>query len=455
MKPTEQPLITIYIPSHNYGRFLIEAIESVLRQSMDSWELLLLNENSSDNSREIMDLYAGNEKVYIYDTQGAGLPSAANFALGKARGKYIIRLDADDIFDDNILLVLSNFLERNREVSLVFPDYFLMDEHGVIYAQERRQPFYYQNHMLDIPPHGACTMIVVEVLKEVGGYRTDLSAQDGFDLWNKIKKNYKSANVNIPLFYYRQHGKNLTGDKRVILNARRVIKKDFSADKIQKNTPIIAIIPCRENYDFVSNLWGQKINNSSLLDIAVERCIASDLFDHIVVTSDNSEVEFFLEKYNDPRVIFKQRLSDTTIRSRPVAHTINDIVSELDYEHNGITVLSILQAPFVTTRTIEEVVYSLILNDADSSILVKEMDSILFERTSHGLSQVNHKGFLISDFDILYQDLGSCIASTNKNIQKGRMVGSSVVGTISPENETHYINNAQDLKISNYLMDKA
>jgi hypothetical protein len=83
------------------------------------------------------------------------------------------------------------------------------------------------------------------------------------------------------------------------------------------------------------------------------------------------------------------------------------------------------------------------------------MSSVLFERTSHGLSQINRKGFLLSDFDILYQDLGSCIASTNQNIAKGRMVGSSVVSTVSPENETHYINNAQDLKVSKYLMEKA
>jgi CMP-N-acetylneuraminic acid synthetase len=402
-----------------------------------------------------MDLYGGNQKIKIFDTNGIGLPSVANFALDKAKGKYIIRLDADDVFDENILLVLSNYLERDPSISLVFPDYFLMDEHGSIYAQERRQPFYYQNHMLDIPPHGACTMVVTKVLQEVGGYRTDLGAQDGFDLWNKIKKNYRSANINIPLFYYRQHGKNLTGDKKIILNAKREIKKDFSIEKIQKHRPIIAIIPCRENYDFTPNLWKQKISEKSLLDIAIERCIASELFDHIVITSDNAEVESYLAKFNDPRIIFKQRLSDTTIRSRPVAHTIGDIISKLDPDYHGITALSILQAPFITTRTMEEVIYSLVLNEADSSILVREMSSVLFERTSHGLSQINRKGFLLSDFDILYQDLGSCIASTNQNIAKGRMVGSSVVSTVSPENETHYINNAQDLKVSKYLMEKA
>ena len=455
MKAVKHPLVTIYIPSHNYGRFLTEAIESVLRQSIDSWELLLLNENSSDNSREIMDLYGGNQKIKIFDTNGIGLPSVANFALDKAKGKYIIRLDADDVFDENILLVLSNYLERDPSISLVFPDYFLMDEHGSIYAQERRQPFYYQNHMLDIPPHGACTMVVTKVLQEVGGYRTDLGAQDGFDLWNKIKKNYKSANVNIPLFYYRQHGKNLTGDKEIILNAKREIKKYFSIEKIQKHRPIIAIIPCRENYDFTPNLWKQEIKEKSLLDIAIERCIDSELFDHIVVTSDNIETEAYISKFNDSRIVFKQRLSDTTIRSRPIAHTIGDIISELDPDYHGITALSILQAPFITTRTMEEVIYSLVLNEADSSILVREMSSVLFERTSHGLSQINRKGFLLSDFDILYQDLGSCIASTNQNIAKGRMVGSSVVSTVSPENETHYINNAQDLKVSKYLMEKA
>ena len=57
------------------------------------------------------------------------MPKVSNLALNKAKGKYIIRLDGDDFFEENILLVLSNYLDRMTECALVFPDYYLIDEY--------------------------------------------------------------------------------------------------------------------------------------------------------------------------------------------------------------------------------------------------------------------------------------------------------------------------------------
>ena len=118
------PLVSVYIPSYNYGKFLSQAIESVLKQTFDSWELILIDEGSSDNSLEVMNLYKGDPKVRLYETDHIGLPGVANFAINNSNGKYIIRLDADDVFDDNALLVMSNYLEKNADTALVFPDFW-------------------------------------------------------------------------------------------------------------------------------------------------------------------------------------------------------------------------------------------------------------------------------------------------------------------------------------------
>ena len=117
--------VTVYITSHNYGKYLQDAIESVLRQTIDCWELLLFNDDSTDNTQSIIDLYKGDERIRIFNTDGIGLSRVANLALEYSGGEYIIRLDADDVFDENILLVLSNCLDRDSDVALVFPDYFL------------------------------------------------------------------------------------------------------------------------------------------------------------------------------------------------------------------------------------------------------------------------------------------------------------------------------------------
>jgi len=220
------PRISVYLPSHNYGRFLGEAIESVLRQTVDDWELIVIDDGSTDETPGVMDLYRGHPRISLHRKEGIGLTAVCNFALEQATGKYVVRLDGDDVFDDNILLVLGNMLDRDPKLALVFPDYYLVDQFGDVFGQERRKRIDSRSHNIDMPPNGACTLVRADVLNEVGGYREDLGAQDGFDLWTKVVSRYKCANVNLPLFYYRKHGENLTTNTQRIINARRQIKKD-------------------------------------------------------------------------------------------------------------------------------------------------------------------------------------------------------------------------------------
>ncbi len=281
---------TVYIVSHNYGKYLETAIESVLRQTIDDWELIIIDDNSSDNTSAIMNLYKGDRRIRLFSTPGIGLPAVCNVALEKSQGKYFIRLDGDDIFEENILLVLNNYLDRNPECSMVFPDYYLIDEFGGIFAHEKREKIYENNHVLDMPANGACSLIRTNVLNDIGGYREDLRAQDGYDLWNKLNGKYKIANVNVPLFYYRRHKNNLTNKSHQILSARRQIKLENVINKLYHYKPITAVIPCRQNYDFCPNMWKREIKGKSLLQLSIEKCISSEIFDHVIVASDNPEV---------------------------------------------------------------------------------------------------------------------------------------------------------------------
>jgi glycosyltransferase involved in cell wall biosynthesis len=240
---TGAPRISVYVPSHNYGRFLADAIESVLRQSVDDWELIVVDDGSTDETPDVVNLYRGHPKISVHRTEGIGLPAVCNYALARAKGKYVIRLDGDDVFDENILLVLGNMLDRDPQLALAFPDYFLVDHFGEVFAQERRERLYSTNHMLDLPPNGACTLVRADVLKEVGGYREDLGAQDGFDLWTKVTNKYKSANINLPLFYYRRHGTNLTTNTQRILSARQRINRTRRRKNWRRCAPSSASFP--------------------------------------------------------------------------------------------------------------------------------------------------------------------------------------------------------------------
>jgi CMP-N-acetylneuraminic acid synthetase len=448
---SDVPRISVYVPSHNYGRYLADAIESVLRQSVEDWELIIVDDGSTDETPEVMNLYRGHPKISVHRTEGIGLPAVCNYALARARGKYVIRLDGDDVFDPNILLVLGNMLDHDPQLALVFPDYYLVDQFGEVFAQERRELIYSDNHMLDLPPNGACTLVRADVLKEVGGYREDLGAQDGFDLWTKVIDKYKSANTNLPLFYYRRHGSNLTSSTQRILSARQRIKQDAAEERLAAMHPVIGVIPCRRNFDFTPDVWKQEIAGKSLLQRDIQVCLSSDLFDHVVVTCDNLEAEETVRQFSDKRLRFMLRDSASTIRSASIVPILEKICRELDPGLGGITIQRFIQSPFVAIETLREAASTLAMNDADSSHGVEEIQQTVFRRTRNGLEPINRAGSFRSDFDLLYRDVRSCVATRNSVLSTGSLSGKSVVSFVVSAAECFFIDSEQKLRLAKLM----
>jgi len=447
----KSPKISVYIASHNYGRFLEEAIESVLRQHFEDWELLLIDDGSSDETQQVIQLYANDHRVRVFQTSKIGLPAVANLVLRECRGEYLIRLDGDDVFDENILFVLLSYIERYSDLALVFPDYYLIDEEGGIFSHERRQKMFDSSHLTDMPPNGACTLIRKSVLESIGGYREDLGAQDGFDVWAKIRHTHRTMNVNLPLFYYRRHGKNLTNRSHRILAARRQIKKDAITKKLDVFRPILAVIPCRRNYDFHPDLWSIELNGKNLLKRKLEMCLSSTLFDKVIVASDTEDVLPTIKSFLDTRVEFFKRDTSETLRSKNIAGTLARIAEHYDPKSLGVTALCYLPSPFVSLGSLEEAVHTLVFNDADSSMGVEEIKDPVFCRTSFGLRAVNPARGLRSDHDYVYREANIALATKNKNFSSGSLVGPSPINFIVAQGESFFIDSETKLKIAHIL----
>src|ERR1700704_1836759 len=134
----KEPLVTVYVTNFNYGRYLRLALESVYRQTFQDFELIIIDDGSTDDSRAIIAEYEGRPETRIILQDNKGLNATSSVAVKAARGKYVMRLDADDILDESALLVMTSLLESAPDVALVFPDYFYIDENGAVTGQERR-----------------------------------------------------------------------------------------------------------------------------------------------------------------------------------------------------------------------------------------------------------------------------------------------------------------------------
>ena len=281
------PLVTVYITNYNYGKFIKKAINSVLNQTFKNYELIIIDDGSKDKSVEIIKEFQNKKNIKIIYQKNKGLVVSNNLALRLSKAKYIMRLDSDDWLDPHALEIMSNILERDKRISLVFPDYYEVDKNGKILRQMRRHNFK-KVKLFDQPAHGACTMIRKENLLDIGGYDEEFNCQDGYYLWLKFIKKYVVRNVNLPLFYYRQHEKSLSkNNKRILLNRSKIISK---LQIKEKNKKILAILPIRGLKLNPNSLVLKKLKNKPLVFFTIESILGSKLINKLVVTSPDDQL---------------------------------------------------------------------------------------------------------------------------------------------------------------------
>ena len=233
--------VSVYIVNRNYSEFLKKCIKSVLNQNFRHYEILIIDDNSSDNSLNIINTYKKIKNCRIFlRKKRFGLIKNINFAIKKAKGRFILRLDADDYLRVDALKNLFQIISKNRNAGLIFPDYYLINKNSKMLSRFKyKQKRYYG--LEDFPAHGACSMINLKKLKKIGGYSEKFDRQDGYYIWLLIiLNNLKILHCKKPLFYYRKHGQNLSKDIKKILKARKKILDHFLQKKYKSNDLLIS-----------------------------------------------------------------------------------------------------------------------------------------------------------------------------------------------------------------------
>lgn len=214
LRKTTNELVSVIMPNFNGERFIQSAINSVINQTYSNWELLIVDDNSDDRSVEIINSFTNYEKrivLFCLETN-KGSSFARNFAIRKAKGRYIAFLDSDDIWIQSKLRTQLEILSKN-ECALTYSSYNIINDRNTQIGQVRIKENLSYNDML-LKNHIGCLTAVYDTKKVGKMYMEEnLKSHEDWLLWLKILENHCAFGADEFLASYRVVNNSLSSRK--------------------------------------------------------------------------------------------------------------------------------------------------------------------------------------------------------------------------------------------------
>lgn len=204
------PQVSVVMSVFNGERFLRDAVESILDQSLTDFEFIIVDDGSTDGSASLLEFYKNNDpRVRVYSHENRGLVESLNIGCGLARGKYIARMDADDIALRDRLALQVNVLEKHHELGCLGGAVEFIKASGVRIGTRY---FPTKDHEIrsdlargDCPIFHPTVVMRTSAFISVGGYRKVVVDAEDYDLWLRIADSFRLANLDTVVLKYRLH----------------------------------------------------------------------------------------------------------------------------------------------------------------------------------------------------------------------------------------------------------
>lgn len=282
--------VSIIITCRNLERYIKEAIDSALAQEFDSFEVIVVDDGSSDGSWDIIRSYGKRIKAYrIPGTGHGGAGYARNYGIERARGKFIVCLDGDDILLPQYLATLVPLLEKDDDVGIAASGF---EAFGAAQGTFQQRPVSFED-LVKSNRIGCASLFRRRAWQQIGGYKwTIRPSWEDYDLWLSIAElGYKIATVPQILWRYRVKG--VEGQTYLAQDKEKMLRAVVNAHHPLIYRPLVSIIiPC--------------YNQEQYLPQAIDSVLQQTVQDfEIIVVDDGSpgDVLKALEPYaNDPRI---------------------------------------------------------------------------------------------------------------------------------------------------------
>lgn len=291
----QKPLVTIIMPVYNGEKYIKESLESILEQTYQNWELIIVNDASTDSSAKIALQYVKKDKRIKLTSHKKNRYRAAalNTGIRMAKGEYISFLDADDLYFEDKTEKQVDFLEKNPAIDMVYGDSEIFDEDGkkslnksIDFKKDPRELLLdvsdkqivpstsawsilrYKNEAKGIP---GCSVMIRKKIFENISFDENLKTAQDYDFWFQfIGRGYKMAKMPILTYRYRHHSEQISRTKNWEEKSRSynyIIKKLNSQDYFKipgKTKPKILLVPNVPNwaFDFEADAIMEKFSDS-------------------------------------------------------------------------------------------------------------------------------------------------------------------------------------------------
>jgi glycosyltransferase involved in cell wall biosynthesis len=265
-----QPIVSVIVPTYNRGNYLKKAISSVLSQTFKDFEIIVINNYSTDNTLEVINQFKDSRiKVINFKNEGI-IAKSRNQGICQSTGKYIAFLDDDDLWISDKLQVQVKYLEENPICGMVYSNVFKIDEndgkHGLLLIPKQLKNgriFSYLVHENIIPI--LSVLMKREVVQQIGLFNEDVAikAAEDYEYWLRISLHFDICYIDKVLASYRTHSECVSGATNRPLKWQIVLSRFLDAPDVSENdrTEIVRNIE-RFNSDVAVYYWSisDKVN---------------------------------------------------------------------------------------------------------------------------------------------------------------------------------------------------
>lgn len=232
----KKDLISVVMSAYNSEKYISDSISSILNQTYDHWELIIINDASSDNTLKIINQFSEKDsRIKVIDNKkNLGLTISLNIGINNSNGEFIARLDSDDLAEPSRLEKELDYLQSDPDIGLVGSAAHLINSLGnrIGSMNVMSQQYFVNRFLINLNPFiHSSIMIRKKALDDVGSYREKFRYSQDYDLILRLNDKYKLSNIALPLIRWRVSESSVTMQHHTLQRIYADIAREFAIER--------------------------------------------------------------------------------------------------------------------------------------------------------------------------------------------------------------------------------